>query len=60
MTPEEFRQAMVDIYSESPEDECYDEDVAHGAADYLLCRVLRELGYQDGVDLFERATRWYA
>ena len=57
MTPGEFAQRMRDIY---PEDDCYDPEVAHGPADDLLCEVLRELGYGEGVGTYEEAVKWYS
>lgn len=31
----------------------------HKAADELLCEALRGLGYHEGVEVFERFTKWY-
>jgi len=56
-TPKEFKQAMKEIY---PEDGCYDEEISHGCADDLLCVVLRELGYGEGIDIFDKGDKWYA
>jgi hypothetical protein len=60
MTPEEFRERMVGLFGENPESENYDIESAHCDADDLMCSVLRELGYGAGIDLFERASMWYA
>lgn len=47
MTPEEFAKRMQQIAdSDSPED-------GHIEADELMCFVLRKLGYEDGVDIFD-------
>jgi len=32
---------------------------AHSDMDEIMCRLLRELGYGKGVDIFEKAERWY-
>lgn len=39
-----------------------DDDPAgsHLSADELLCTILRELGYGDAVDLYDRIGKWYA
>ena len=34
-----------------------DEEVAHGMMDDIMCRVLRELGYGDGVDVFDKQDK---
>jgi len=56
MTPKEFKEKMQKIYPT----EGYDEEGAHGDADDLMCAALKELGYGDGVKIFENALRWYA
>ena len=35
-------------------------EMAHILADELMCDLLRELGYGDGVDIFEKMYKWYA
>ena len=37
-----------------------DPESLHGKMDELLCAVLRELGYEQGVRVFENTERWYA
>lgn len=56
ITPEQAARAMQTIADNSRADP---ED-AHGAADNLLCKVLRQLGYGEMVDAFDRVHRWYA
>lgn len=56
MNAEEFTQKMMDIESVHGGD----IEAAHGRADEVMCDLLRELGYGDGVDIFERMDRWYA
>jgi hypothetical protein len=36
-----------------------DTEMAHIMADELMCKLLRELGYGDGVDIFENMNKWY-
>ena len=54
MTAAEFLAAMEALLKES------DTEVAHAAADALMCAALRHLGYGAGVDAFEQLERWYA
>jgi hypothetical protein len=56
MTPESFANAMRQIFPAVG----YDEEISHQAADTLLCETLRELGYGEGVAIFEEAHKWYA
>lgn len=56
MTPEEFKLKMQTILTE------YDDNIenAHYAMDELMCEVLSDLGYEDGVKVFENSERWYS
>lgn len=56
MTPEKFADKMNAIFNEY----FNDEERRHIAMDNLMCEVLRELGYGDGIDIFENADKWYA
>lgn len=56
MTPQEFRDACAAIVNV----ERYDEESGHYKMDQLMCRVLRELGYGEGVKIFKRVPKWYA
>lgn len=54
MTKEEFKkrmQAIADIR---------DAEEGHIEADDLMCELLKDLGYGEGVDIFEEMDRWYA
>jgi len=55
MTPEEFAAKMRKIYEGR-----YDLERYHGDADDLMVLLLRQLGYGEGVDLFEGSERWYS
>lgn len=55
MTPEQFADAMREIAKNSG-----DTEMAHGDADDLLCKVLTQLGYGEGVKIFEEMDKWYA
>ena len=37
-----------------------DEETTHIMVDELMCDILRELGYGEGVDIFEKMPKWYA
>lgn len=62
MTPEEFYLKMVTLISECTPDgwaDPYEEDL-HIKMDELMCNLLKELGYEKGVEVFERAPKWYS
>ena len=52
MTPDEFKQKMEDMKDK------YDPEKRHDVAEDLLCDVLSELGYSEGVEIFKRMTLW--
>lgn len=56
ITPQTFAERMKEIV------EKYDQDpeTMHEEADALICKVLRGLGYSDGVSIFVSAEKWYA
>jgi hypothetical protein len=54
MTPAEFYARMQNIA-----DTISDPEGAHRLADDLLCDVLMQLGYGDGVAVFEDMDKWY-
>jgi len=37
-----------------------DIEAAHNDADHVLCNLLKDLGYQDIVILWEAVEKWYA
>lgn len=36
-----------------------DAEATHRGMDHLMCDVLRSMGYDEGIDVFERALKWY-
>ena len=52
--PEEFFHRMLKISCSD------DQEERHGKADGLLCQVLAQLGYGDGVRVFRKMDKWYA
>ena len=55
MTPEEFAVRMREIANNTG-----DKEAAHCDADDLLCEMLNELGYGEGVRYFQAMEKWYA
>lgn len=55
MTPEEFKKTMESIVSAS-----IDEEDCHINMDRLMCELLAELGYADGVAVFKHTAKWYS
>jgi hypothetical protein len=55
-TPEQFRDEMQKIREELGRD----KEAAHARMDDVMCRVLAELGYRDGVAVFDEQSKWYA
>ena len=37
-----------------------DKEDRHRVMDRLMCDLLRKLGYGDGIDVFEKTSKWYA
>lgn len=54
MTPEEFAKEMQDAYCK------YDKERSHIKMDRLMADLLRQLGYGEGIDVFENTDKWYA
>ncbi len=59
MEKEEFKSAMAEI-SQKADVAGGDLEMSHAHADVLLCKALREAGYGDGVDIYEKLGKWYA
>ncbi|MBU0752400.1 MAG: hypothetical protein KJ787_14090 [Gammaproteobacteria bacterium] len=55
-TPEEFAAQMQKIRDTVGGD----EEVAHADMDNLMAKVLVELGYRDGIAIFDKQEKWYA
>lgn len=54
MTPEEFAAKMAEIADDD------NQENRHLAGDHLLCRLLIELGFDEGVAVFESMGKWYS
>lgn len=54
MNPEEFYKRMAELAED------YDIEDDHYTMDMLMCEVLKSLGYEKGIEVFENVDRWYA
>ena len=59
LTPEEFHQQMRNI-RDKWYDNYDDEEACHEAMDDLMCELLDDLGYGDGVSVFTSTPKYYA
>ena len=55
-TPYDFWETMWKIKT----DQDLYEETAHIDMDEAMCDLLRELGYGEGIDVFEDTPKWYA
>lgn len=70
LTPEEFKNVMQKTLDKwEPEDEfCgskryiypHDPEMCHRTMDHIMSRLLCDLGYEEGIDIFRKAIKWYA
>ena len=58
MTPEAFEEAMQQI--KKADEAKSDHEGTHSQADDLMCKLLRDLGYAEGVKVYNRMERWHA
>ena len=54
MTPEEFKYQMLRA-ANTP-----DTELSHIRADELMCEILEELGYGEGIFVFRDMAKWYS
>ena len=57
ITAAEFERRMREINKDRIRNQ--DEEKSHLEADRLMCEVLKSLGYEVGVRVFEGMPRWY-
>ena len=62
MTPDEFRLQMKEISDgvKVESDGYSDVEASHMQADGLMLDMLKELGYGQGAEIFEKMGKWYA
>lgn len=53
-----YRQEIIEQLKEQQKN--WDTEVAHGKADIIICSLLRQLGYGDVVDEWDKVDKWYA
>lgn len=58
ITPDEFTERM-NYLKEHPGLK-NDKEAQHIVMDALMCEVLEQLGYAEGVEIFENTPKWYA
>ena len=56
ITPEEFAREMMKAKNMDRDD----TEGAHGYADDIMVRVLREKGFGEAMDIYESMVKWYA
>lgn len=54
ITPEQFFEEMAYLATTG------DHEWAHARADDLMCKVLKQEGYGDGIEMFEKMVTWCA
>ena len=59
MTKEEFYHKMLALVEQLESHQIDTEDF-HIEADSLMCRLLIELGYGQGVEVFRGTPKWYS
>lgn len=65
ITPEEFKKRMNELSKNVMELDDQNPDMpsmvetAHIKADELMCEILIELGYEEGIDIFKRMEKYY-
>lgn len=59
MSPEEFAIQMREAY-ETHWMKAGDEEAVHIVMDGIMCNILRQLGYGEGIDIFDSTPMWYA
>lgn len=61
MTPQEFKEKMDDVVkSELDPIFGFDAEIAHVHADDLMCELLIQLGYEEGVQIFNDMPKYYS
>ena len=58
MTPQEFANEMRELTRGAHS--TGDSEAFHAYADTLMCKLLTELGYGEGVEWFEQTEKWYS
>jgi hypothetical protein len=59
MTPKEFAEKMGEI-AKRVDDDVRTAESCHYEADDLMETVLSELGYEEGIKIFQEMEKWYS
>ena len=59
ITSDEFYERM-NVIASGNDDYYHATEYGHIGMDNLMCEVLRQLGYEKGVEIFEKADKWYS
>lgn len=61
MTPEEFKEKMNDVIKSGLDPIFgFDAEIAHVCADNLMRELLIQLGYEEGVQIFDNMPKYYS
>lgn len=62
MTPKEFADEMRRITDDEQHksDPYWDTEQVHIEMDCVMCEVLEDLGYSEGIEIFRNELKWYA
>lgn len=62
MTPKEFADEMRRITDDEwhKGDPYWDAEQVHIAMDDVMCEVLEDLGYGEGIEIFKNEPKWYS
>lgn len=58
MTPKEFENGMLFLEQEYGNGK--DEEEFHREGDDLMKKILIQLGYESGIEIFDRNPKWYS
>ena len=56
----ELKQKYTEMMENIEKYDDFDKESAHIEGDAILCILLRELGYEEVVEAWERIPKWYA
>ena len=56
---DKYKRRLLDVIEKLKRRE-YDEEFAHRDADDIICELLKELGFGDVVEVYDKIPKWYA
>ena len=60
ISPDEFKKKMKEFQMKEEQLYFFSKEEMHIAMDNLMCEVLENLGYKDGVEIFRNTGKWYS